>query len=293
MASKRLAREYPHLSAYLDSPTPSVIVEGDWKLFLLAGTGVLGSILLIRSIADAIAISSSAAMGAILAAGGLAGAGYLLVQRRKSRREITPEDRLLERGHEAREAMRKADNERWLIKSYDPVALELLETGAKHWAEVGAAFHDQRWGGDLPDHWQSLRTRALAAADLCMAQLAILCGDCFSRQARTRKNDFEEVFEDLADFDIIDGLQKLTRVFREDSSKYKVKSPRTKEIFNEARALVEQLQDLAAESSAAAREARLDVANLDLGRESVRSVLEEMRFIRTAEAEIDSQHERS
>ena len=293
MASKRLQREYPSLSSYLDADRPGSPVKSiDWRFLALVGAGLVAVRLLLNELG--LLITQGSTWGMMLVAGAAVGGFYFWQARKKSQIELTPEEKLLIRGDEARATMRKADAERRLLKHYDPIALQLLDAGAEQWRSIRAAFSHERWAGKLPDHWVSLRVRALAAADICMAQLAILCSDCYSENPRTRKDDFGSAFEDFADLEIINGLQILTKVIRDDPEKYRVRSPRTHEIYAEASGLVEQLQSLAKESAGAAREARLDIADLNLGQESVRSVLEEMRFVRTAEAEIETpQHERT
>lgn len=156
------------------------------------------------------------------------------------------------------------------------------------------SFDDVRWDkGDLPDHWLSLREKAEKAANLAMAELLMLCMQCVGEPLKSRKGDFQAVMEDFVGLDIEDALRGLAKVTASHPKEYKFQSPRTRELFQPGRALAEQLKELADEIETSTRLAKIEMRSdlrTSLGKESIDSLLSEMRYVREAEEEL---HDRS
>jgi hypothetical protein len=296
MASNKLKRDYPYLSAYMDFPHVNPLIA---QMSSVKNFGCLA----------AMTVSPFLALAAFLVTDRFAGAGggflfgfatfvasaisiysYGTKISARNVKEITAEDRLIDQAHSALHQLRKLDKESKMPKWMDPVAIQLLEAGAYHWNRVRQSFDDVRWDrGDLPDHWVSLRAKAEKAANLAMAELLILCIQCVGEPLKTRKGDFQAVVEDFVGLDIEEALRGLAKVTASHPKEYKFQSPRTRELFEPGRALAEQLKELADEIETSTRLAKVEMPSdlrTSLGKESIETLLSEMRYVREAEEEL-------
>lgn len=298
MASTKIKRDFPSLAAYLDHPHPN-------PLFRRIGAGpALGCLMaLVSSLVVGVGVFAlaSPAIGPLMAVvASLAGSGAAAFAvaaagwriGRKNAAAPTAEDQLLAQGFGAVESFRRLDNEKRIPKWVDPIALQLLEAGAYHWGRVRQTFAGSQWhSADLPEHRANLRDKAIRAADLAMAELAILSAQCVGEPKKNRKDDFQAAFEDFADLAIEDAIRGLARVAATHPKAYRFESPRAKEIFEPAKGLAEQLKGLADEVAGASFEAPAEDDGLrtSLGRESIDSLLTELRYTRLAEEELHGQ----
>jgi len=300
MASNKLKRDYPHLSAYMDFPHVNPLIE---QLSSMKNLGCLASLAISPFLGMATFMVTSRFAGvpgglmlgfASFVAFAISIYSYGTKYSSRNAKEITAEDRLIDQGHAALHQLRKLDNDKKLPKWMDPVAIQLLEAGAYHWSRVRMSFDDVRWDkGDLPDHWLSLREKAEKAANLAMAELLMLCMQCVGEPLKSRKGDFQAVMEDFVGLDIEDALRGLAKVTASHPKEYKFQSPRTRELFEPGRALAEQLKELADEIETSTRLAKIEMPSdlrTSLGKESIDSLLSEMRYVREAEEEL---HDRS
>ncbi|MFM9872161.1 MAG: hypothetical protein ACKVQS_01695 [Fimbriimonadaceae bacterium] len=296
MASNKLKRDYPYLSAYMDFPHVNPVLE---TLSSMKGVGCLAAATLSPFIAFGVFVLMDRFAGplgagffamASFAASAIALYSYGTRVSGRNAKDLTAEDRLIDQGHAAIHQLRKLDNEKKLPKWMDPVAMQLLEAGAYHWSRVRQSFDDVRWDkGDLPDHWLSLREKAERAANLAMVELLLLCMQCVGEPLKSRKGDFQAVVEDFVGLDIEDALRGLAKVTASHPKEYKFQSPRTRELFEPGRALAEQLKELADEVETSTRLAKTEMPSdlrVSLGKESIDSLLSEMRYVREAEEEL-------
>ncbi len=287
--SPKKGKHYPPTVAYLEkatarSKTPDALAVGMFAALLIGG--VLG-------------LAVGAAFGPLGAVLGLpfgifAGAvlGSAILPRIFHRRKPDP---LEERATKAILDLKKLHESRKLRTWMDPVALELLEAGAFHYARVTAALDGPYWSTrDLQAHWVSVRNQARQASETAMYELVLMCQACVGKPQTERKDEFKQVVEDLVDLDIADALQGLKEFTNPDWSKFRHQSPMSKQIFEPARALAERLKILGDEVETRMTELTgLGPEGLPSGAVgSLDVVLSELRAVRQAEAEIaDEQQE--
>lgn len=295
MASTKLKRDFPSLAAYLDHPHPNPLFR-----HIGAGPGLGCSLALVAGPAAGFGVFTLAngPLGPVFGIlAGLAGAGIATVAAaalgwrigKRNAPEPTAEDNLLAQSFGAVESFRRLDNDKRIPKWVDPIALQILEAGAYHWGRIRQVFASPTWRAvDLPEHRAGLRDKALRAADLAMAELAILCAQCIGEPKKNRKDDFQAAFEDFADLAIEDAIRGLARVAATHPKAYRFESPRAKEIFEPAKGLAEQLKGLADEVEQASFSIPQedDPLRASLGRESIDSLLTEIRHTRLAEQEL-------
>lgn len=295
MASKRLIRDYPYLSAYLDAPHPNPLVERLASLSNFGCLAAMGGAPMVAILSFMISDRFIGPIGGSLFALGMAvTSGVLLFSfgkrhSEKAAKEATVEDKLMSQAAQAIDHFKKLDRERKLHKWMDPVAIQLLEAGAYHWSRIRQTFDDSRWNvSQLPEHWVGLKQKAHSAANLAMAELVILCAGCTGEPTKTRKDDFQSVFEDLVDLDIEDALRGLAKVTATHPKEYRFQSPQTKEIFEPARQIAERLKQLADEMEQATQIAKTELpqSQLNLGQETIGHLLEEIKAVRQAEQEL-------
>jgi predicted DCC family thiol-disulfide oxidoreductase YuxK len=295
MASSKLKRDYPYLAAYLDANHRNPIADRLMKAQTKGCTRAL-TIPMIAAFAGA---ATLVVMGQpILAILGFFGlliggtAGVFLYTRNKVRKESiasTEEEEILAKNVDAVRVMRKLDEDRKFTKWMDPVAIQLLEAGAYHWSRINKSFEGSTWrANNLADHWLTMRDRAQMASTLAMAELAILCSGCTGEPAKNRKDDWQSVVDDLVDLDIEDALRGLARSAATHPKEYRYQSPRTKEIFEPARRLAENLKAVADEIEQSSPLAVGGGSTLrdSLAKSSLDDLLGEIRQIREAEQEL-------
>lgn len=295
MSSKRLARDYPYLCGYLDASHPNPLVDRIASLQNLGCTAALVGTPIIGLLSFMASGRFVGPIGATVFAAGMALTGGFLLfsygkkHSAKAMSEATVEDKIMSQAAQSVDYLRKLDRERKLHKWMDPVAIQLLEAGAYHWARIRTTFDDSRWNvSQLPEHWVGLKQKANAAANLAMAELVILCAGCTGEPVKNRKNDIQSVFEDFVDLDIEDALRGLARVSATHPKEYRFQSPQTREIFEPARQIAERLKQLADEMEQATQIAKSELpqAHIQLGNESIAHLLEEIKAVRQAEQEL-------
>jgi len=295
MASKRLLRDYPYLSGFLDSPHPNPLVD---RLASLSNFGCMAALVgspMIGVLSFMLSGRFIGPIGGTVFALGMAITGGILLfamgkrHSDKASKEATVEEKLMAQSAQSIEHLRKLDRERKLHKWMDPVAIQLLEAGAYHWSRIRMTFSDARWNvNQLPEHWVGLKQKANSSANLAMAELVILCAGCTGEPVKNRKDDFQSVFEDLVDLDIEDAVRGLAKVTATHPKEYRFQSPQTREIFEPAREIAERLKELADEMEQATLIAKTELpqSHLHLGNESIGHLLEEIKAVRQAEQEL-------
>lgn len=301
MSSKKFARTYPSLDAYLEwlktapvRPEPqSAIAQGCFALASLVplsaiGGGVLGTEVFRNPLA-ALVLAFGAAAGAFFVI-----AKFTEARVKALRKPRTAEEAMLLKAKEAGVAFAEVDKKGKLHRWLDPVAGQLLEAGAYHWKRVHDRLELTAWThGDLPEHWKGLRDRARSASDQAMAELFTLCSGCIGEPGKTPEDELKGVFEDFAGLEIQDALQGLTKVLSRKASDYTFTSPETPLVFEPARQLAERLKSLADEVEAASAQAKAEAVGNQFevpATESIDALLTEFRAVRQAEEELDTQH---
>lgn len=294
MASSKLKRDFPYAAGYIDHNHSNPILD---RLSAVNNLGCLASGVGAPVVAMGVWMIGARFMGppagfvafASFFAALIALYSYGTKVGTQSAKKATQEERLIDEAYGVIMELRKLDRERKLLKHMDPVAMQLIEASAYHWSRVHRAFDDGRWNAsEIPEHWTALRERASQAADLAMAELIILCRQCIGEPLKNRKDDFQSVIDDFAGLEIVDALRGLAKVSATHPKEYRFSSPQTPLIFDQARGLAEQLKSLADEVEESTRIAKTDIPELrtSLGRESIDSLLSDLRHIKRAEVEL-------
>lgn len=296
MSSAKFKRAYPYLSSYLEAARQDPVSrrvaasQGTGCLAVMAGVsiGVLAGIFVFGQMPAPLGGSFAAlnwGVVGIVVSVALAVRGSRNAQKPRNVTEET-----LSSAAKAARDLRRLDEGRKLHKMLDPVAGQLLEAGAYHWVRVHRTLDARHWQDKkLSTHWQSLRGRAMEAADLAMAELLIIGATCVGDPVRDRKDDIKGVFEDFADLGIQDALRGLAKIAALDERVYTFTTPRAKELFEPGRALAERLKSLADEVESADLKATQEV-HLPQGAfatESIDVLLGEFRAVNQAEQELE------
>ena len=295
MASGKLKREYPNLARYLDVTGQQGL---DTRFEMVWGLGGLASFALGGAVAIAAFLGLLAPVGPIGAAilammiggsaliGGLSLTGRFAQAKQGDQNE---EARLLQQAASTRKALRELDGERKLVKWLDPVAGQMLDAGAYHWARVTAILSGPFWNrSDLGGHWSSLKIRSQRAGDLAMAELAILAGSCVGEPKRSRDSDWKAVMEDVESLDFREIMMGVARMAGTDPKEYRFQSPRSAEVFQPSFELVERLRKLADMLDREAQEAVITgaIPSGSYAAEKIDSLLGDQSAQRQAEEEL-------
>lgn len=295
MASGKLKREYPNLARYLDVSGQNGLdtnFETVWGIGGLASFAV-GAVVATGSFFAVMAATNPAlafVVGVVAGSGAFMG-GLALTDRvaRKKRQDLDDEGRLLMQAADARKGLRNLDSERKLVKWLDPVAGQMLDAGAYHWARVTAILSGPFWNrSDLGGHWRTLKTRSQRAAELAMAELTTLAGSCVGEPKRSRDSDWKAVMEDVESLDFREIMMGVARMAGTDPKEYRFQSPRSAEVFQPCYELVERLRKLADMLDREAQEAVITgaIPSGSYASESIDSILGDLNALRQAEDEL-------
>lgn len=224
--------------------------------------------------------------------GGMFGGGLLV--RRYVRPLSKPKNRdeeIIVQAIQKTDSLNKLITENKLVRWLDPVAGQLLEAGAFHYARIHSCLDAPMWrSGDLPDHWRNLRSRAKEASERAMSELVILLGGCTGEPSRSKEDDIKDMFSSLAGLNIVDALQGLGQVISTNSDDYVFQSAEAQIAFEPGRQIAERLKTLADEVEEASRQAHADTIEIpDIGTslDSIDQLLGDFRAVRQAENELD------
>ncbi|AIE84165.1 hypothetical protein [Fimbriimonas ginsengisoli] len=161
---------------------------------------------------------------------------------------------------------------RRLHRDLDEGSLMLLEECARHWARARAALEGPFWtAGQVPAHYQSVRTLALSALDQSMDEVMLHYRDWVPDEVPNRH--------------ALDYVDEALEQFTMKGSKRANFPPAA---FGPVRVIADKLRHLGDEAESLAREARVDpevAAEVAPGR-SLDQTLSELRQIREAEDEL-------
>ncbi len=301
MASRKLNRKYPHLTAYLEAHKTNPIrqrVESAMSggcLATLVAVPLFGSIFGFVAMQLArvpVAFVPGAVVGGIVTL--IVGLSILARQAKTLQTPRTSEEALAVKAFESSEHFRKLDGDKKLHRWLDPVAGQLLEAGSYHWKRVQDALASPFWTStELPNHWTALRQRSLEAADSAMAELVVLCSGCVGEPGRSRDDDLKDVIEDFADLDITDALQGLSRMFTNGHQDYSFQSPESRIVFEPGRQIAERIKELADQVESATQRVRAETTPIPQGAyatESLDLLIGEFKAIQQAEEELRQTH---
>lgn len=196
-------------------------------------------------------------------------------------------------------ALRKLVEENKIQRWLDPVAGQLLEAGAFHYARIQQCLSTPAWkSADLPDHWKSLRDRARLSSERAMSELVILMGGCVGEPSRSKEDDIKDVFNSFAGLNIVEALHGLGQVISTSSDDYVFQSAEAQMAFEPGRRIAERMKVLADEVEEASRRAHaetVEIPQIYSSVENLDQLLGDFRAVRQAETELDqeeTQHER-
>lgn len=184
-------------------------------------------------------------------------------------------------------------NQKRLHKNVDPTILQVMEAASYHYSRIETTLDNPFWSAStLPSHWQAVRRQMKESAELAMGEMLVLAAGCVGKPSAKREDDWGEVWEDLAELDFGDALEGLRGVMGRNWTDYAHKSPVAQHVFEPAKQIAERLKALADEADTMRVEAvAAGMEEKSVSVESIDLLLGEMRTLRTAETELDSEQE--
>lgn len=185
-----------------------------------------------------------------------------------------------------------------LHKDVDSVAVQILEACASYWHRIATLLGGAVWERRArSEHWAKVRADSLRSADEAMEDVLLICEPYIGKGVGKKSVDWKGFLKELADGDIEDAFEAL---IGDDDKKRKSKSkpPSSRgkgeladsgtmpENLRPAYDIALKLKSLAAELEASTESAASATGPV-LESSSIDSVLEQLRQVHQAEAELD------
>ncbi|MFQ3668275.1 MAG: hypothetical protein SNJ61_05230 [Fimbriimonadaceae bacterium] len=186
-----------------------------------------------------------------------------------------------------------------LHKDVDPVAVQILEACASYRHRIATLLGGAVWERRARvEHWARVRSDSLRSADEAMDDVILICQPYIGRGVGRKSIDWKGFLKELADGDIEDAFEAL--IGQDDDKKRKSKSKdlpsRGKSELGDSSSMPAnlrpaydialKLKSLAAELEASTEAAASAPGSTGEG-SSIDSVLEQLRQVHRAEAELD------